>query len=82
MQLPVIRFPIAVAFATCILGLTGVSKAAQDTHEHKHDHDRAAVENIKLNDGEKWATDESLRSGMSEIRQAFDTDHPAIRACS
>jgi hypothetical protein len=52
--------------------------AAQTAHEHQHA--GAAVANLELNAGHKWATDPSLRSGMAAIRSAFDADHPAIHA--
>lgn len=40
---------------------------AQDAHSHG-----AAVETtLSLNQGEKWETDEPLRTGMSAIRDAF-----------
>ena len=52
--------------------------AAQTAHEHQHT--GAAVANLQLDAGHKWATDASLRSGMAQIRAAFDTDHPAIHA--
>ena len=50
--------------------------AAQTAHEHQHA--GAAVANLELDAGHKWATDASLRSGMAAIRSAFDADHPAI----
>jgi len=52
--------------------------AAQTAHEHQHA--GAAVANLELDAGRKWATDASLRSGMAQIRAAFDADHPAIHA--
>ena len=52
--------------------------AAQTAHEHQHT--GAAVANLQLDAGRKWATDASLRSGMAQIRAAFDADHPAIHA--
>lgn len=30
---------------------------------------------LQLNDGERWATDESLRTGMTDIRSAFEVRH-------
>jgi hypothetical protein len=49
-------------------------------HGHSHDHAQAAVGQLKLDDGRKWATDASLRTGMAAIRSAFDADHAAIHA--
>jgi hypothetical protein len=56
---------------------------AQQVHEHEQagpHSGTAAVAQIKLNDGKKWPTDASLRSGMAAIREAFEADHPAIHA--
>lgn len=39
-----------------------------------------AVTQLQLNGEAKWGTDESLRSGMAAIRDAFDADHAAIHA--
>jgi hypothetical protein len=56
-------------------------QAQQDhAHEHLHEQTGAAVTRLELNAGAKWATDESLRSGMAAIRGAFDADHGAIHA--
>jgi hypothetical protein len=65
----------ALAFAT-------FSVRAQHEHEHGHDHATAtaAIVNLKLDGGEKWPTDASLRKGMAEIHAAFEADHPAIHA--
>jgi hypothetical protein len=61
------------------LCLAHVSPAvAQNAHEHAHAHAGAAVANLELDAGHKWATDAALRSGMAQIRAAFDADHPAI----
>jgi hypothetical protein len=62
-----------------LLSLTTVLPAAAQT-AHEHQHAGAAVANLELNAGHKWATDPSLRSGMAAIRSAFDADHPAIHA--
>jgi hypothetical protein len=54
--------------------------APEHEHEHAHDHGQAAVGQLKLNDGSKWATDAPLRAGMAAIQSAFDADHAAIHA--
>jgi hypothetical protein len=65
--------------AAGLLCLAGAWPAtAQTGHEHDHENAGAAVMSLQLDDGRKWATDESLRSGMAAIRDAFDADHPAI----
>jgi len=62
-----------------LLSLANVAPAqAQSAHEHEHV--GAAVASMQLDAGHKWATDASLRSGMADIRKAFDADHPAIHA--
>jgi hypothetical protein len=45
-----------------------------------HASNGALVQNLQLDQGKKWATDASLRTGMANIRTAFDADHPAIHA--
>lgn len=57
-----------------------MAQPAQPAHEHSHDHAQAAVGQVKLNDGKKWATDAPLRAGMAAIQAAFDADHAAIHA--
>jgi hypothetical protein len=58
--------------------------AAQAQHEHEghrmHGASGALVQNLQLDQGRKWPTDASLRSGMAGIRAAFDADHGAIHA--
>lgn len=60
-----------VAFALAAAGGT----FAADPHQH------AAGEPTKLvlDHGKKWATDEPLRKGMTEIRDALAAKHEAIR---
>ncbi len=55
------------------LGLVATSVWAAETATHKHDHGQAdARAKLSLNDGKKWAADESLRKAMSNIRNAMD----------
>jgi hypothetical protein len=71
----------ASLLAVAMLALFSVPYAmAQSEHEHAHDHAQAAVGQLKLNDGEKWATDAPLRAGMAAIESAFEADHAAIHA--
>ena len=49
--------------------------AAKSEHEHEH---VGAAAGMQLDASHKWATDASLRSGMADIRAAFDANHPAI----
>ena len=72
---------LASLLCACALCLASALPAvAQTAHEHDHPHAGAAVANLQLDAGHKWATDASLRSGMAQIRAAFDADHPAIHA--
>jgi hypothetical protein len=73
---------LVITLAAAALALASAGVRAQHEHEHGHDHDTAtaAIVNLKLDGGEKWPTDASLRKGMAEIRAAFDADHPAIHA--
>ena len=45
-----------------------------------HQHDAAGLTTLKLNAGKKWATDEPLRKGMEEIRNAVAADEESIHA--
>ncbi|HEX7374009.1 MAG TPA: hypothetical protein VF277_03490 [Steroidobacteraceae bacterium] len=56
------------------------ARAEQGADMHMHHGAGAAVGQMTLDQGKKWATDEPLRAGMAAIRKAFDTDHPAIHA--
>jgi beta-galactosidase/beta-glucuronidase len=66
--------------AAILVGWLSVAGPALARQEHQHQHVGAAVANLQLNAGHKWATDAPLRSGMAAIRGAFDADHPAIHA--
>jgi hypothetical protein len=75
------RYAVCLAgvLSAGLLGLLNILPAASQT-AHEHQHAGAAVANLQLDAGHKWATDASLRSGMAAIRSAFDADHPAIHA--
>ena len=57
------------------VSLAGAASAAAP-HGH-HGHGAPAIE-MKLNNGQKWQTDEALRTGMSRIRDALATSLPLI----
>lgn len=40
-------------------------------HAHDHSHEPSEPAQLTLNHGQKWATDDSLRLGMSRIRDAL-----------
>jgi hypothetical protein len=56
-----------------------VGGESEPVHEqHRHDGAAALVTKLELQDGKRWPTDASLRTGMAAIRTAFDADHAAI----
>lgn len=72
---PVARLAcLLIAGLLCLASI--LPSAAQTAHDHGHG--GASVANLQLDAGHQWATDASLRSGMAQIRAAFDADHPAI----
>ena len=71
----------SLAGALIPLGLTAglfgpALAAALQGHES---HGASAVE-LTLNNGQRWPTDEALRTGMSRIRDALDAALPLIHA--
>jgi hypothetical protein len=62
--------------------LPAMAAAAETEHRHHADAGKALVSQLQLNAGEKWATDASLRAGMSAIRTDFDAHHARIHASS
>lgn len=67
------------AFAVFVLGSTSIIHPASAQHSHEqHRQQSAAVQQLQLDAGRKWATDAALRAGMAGIRSAFDADHAAI----
>ena len=72
---------LAAAAAALLLATTVAAAEPQAGHEQHADmHANGAISQLKLNDGQKWGTDASLRAGMASIRAAFEADHPAIHA--
>ncbi|MCB1762674.1 MAG: hypothetical protein KDI43_16320 [Gammaproteobacteria bacterium] len=65
---------LAAALASVFAFCAGIPAFAADAHQH------AAGEPTKLtlDHGKKWATDEVLRKGMTEIRNAVAADEEAI----
>ena len=58
-------------------GLAGTVSAAAP---HGHDGHGAPAMELRLDNGQKWQTDEALRTGMSRIRDALDASLPLIHA--
>lgn len=63
----------------CLRALTGVvclalaaaGKAAPPAHEHAAQAPHDATHGLRLNAGKKWQTDQTLRQGMRNIREAM-----------
>jgi len=77
MHLPRHMVRLVAMLAACLLAVTA---SAQTQHEHMHQSSGAAITQLQLDQGKKWPTDPSLRSGLAAIQAAFDADHPAIHA--
>ena len=56
---------LVITLATAALALASTGVRAQHEHGHDHDSATAAIVNLKLDGGEKWPTDASLRKGMA-----------------
>lgn len=65
-----------------VLALANVNFAAAQSEQHEHDQ-HAAQDAGELDlarpDSGKWASDESLRQGMSELKAAFEPRHAAYQ---
>lgn len=73
-------FGLLVAGGMTAASLAGGSAfAAGEAHGHGHGHGHAsAASAAQLNAGQKWASDEALRHGMTQIRDAVEAKLPAI----
>lgn len=73
---------IAATLSAATLLSVGAGAALAQGHGHSHDagHDAGKSAQLTLNNGKKWATDASLRQGMSRIRDALAEELPAIHA--
>lgn len=67
---------VQFVLALMVLAATGV--LAQSEHEHHH-HGIDAELTLQLNDGERWPTDAPLRTGMTDLRAAFEATHSTYR---
>jgi hypothetical protein len=78
------RIARSLILSFALLAVPAMPAVAQHEHEHSHGHDPAGgsglVAQLQLDQGQRWATDETLRTGMAAIRKAFDEDHPRIHA--
>ncbi|MEX2498094.1 MAG: hypothetical protein WD397_04365 [Wenzhouxiangellaceae bacterium] len=64
------------ALAILLACLVAVSVIAQSS---PHAHEAADELELKLDEGKRWSTDASLRTGMMQIREAFDQKLPGFR---
>lgn len=71
-------FTALLAFAVLTLAVPAANAAGT----HTHDGNAAATYELRLNDGKKWETDTSLRTGMTNIRGAMADVLPAIHDAS
>jgi len=70
-----------LAAAVLVLGLgAGLTGSLSATALHGHDGQGAPAMELRLNNGQKWQTDEVLRVGMSEIRDVMHASLPAIHS--
>ena len=67
----------AILTAAALLSVSAQPVLAQD---HDHSHDTSGPAQLTLDNGQKWATDDSLRQGMTRIRDALAAELPAIQA--
>jgi hypothetical protein len=67
-----------LASALLIIGWTSLAGGAFATPPHSDDGHSTAVQELSLDQGMRWPTDEPLRRGMSDIRAAMATAFPAI----
>ncbi|MRN78560.1 MULTISPECIES: hypothetical protein [unclassified Brucella] len=64
------------AFLTLSLSLgASASSFAESAHEHGSS---AALQELMLNNGQKWETDDALREGMAAIREALEKNLPHV----
>jgi hypothetical protein len=70
-----------LAAALLALGLAAgpVGTVSADAPDGHNGHGVPAME-LRLNNGQKWQTDEVLRAGMSQIREVMDASLPPIHS--
>lgn len=69
---------IAATLTAAALLSVGAQPALAQGHDYSHE--TAGPSQLTLNNGQKWATDDNLRQGMSRIRDALAAELPAIQA--
>ncbi|MFO1152729.1 MAG: hypothetical protein U1E42_03540 [Rhodospirillales bacterium] len=67
-----------LASALLIIGLASLAGGALATVSHPDDGHGGALQEMRLDQGKRWPTDQPLRQGMSDIRAAMATAFPQI----
>jgi hypothetical protein len=67
-----------LASALLVIGLASLGGGALATTSHPDDGHGAAAQELRLDQGKRWPTDEPLRQGMSDIRGAMVIAFPQI----
>jgi hypothetical protein len=67
-----------LASALLVIGLASLTGGALATTPHSDDGHGAVADELRLNQGKRWPTDEPLRQGMTDIRAAMATAFPQI----
>jgi hypothetical protein len=70
---------LAIALGTLPAACARHDTAQHDSGRHDaHTTGGAAIEQLALEAGQKWQTDEPLRAGMAAVLGAFEAEHAAI----
>ena len=67
-----------LASALLVIGWASLAGGALAITPHPDDGHGTAVQELRLDQGERWPTDQPLRQGMSDIRAAMATAFPQI----
>lgn len=71
---------IAILSAAALLGMGAKVALAQEHNHDAHAHHAKESPQLTLNNGNKWETDDSVRQGMSGIREALSAELAAIHS--
>src|SRR3989338_6260394 len=77
-QWKIIAATLSAAMLLCMS--PAMVSAQEHGHSHGHAHDMEKPVQLTLDHGKKWATNDSLRQGMSRIRDALNAELPAIHS--
>lgn len=69
----------AIILSTAFLLAAAVNNVIAEDHSH-HSHGAEIQNQLSLNDGKKWITDDNLRQAMVLIRNALEADMHAIHS--